>query len=164
MKEREQPTTTRELAGTRNSGTVAAGPTITTNRNADAAGPTIVGASIDTMVSPMIDAMVGSPIESSRFRSQPTRDARSRNVRQSVELHIDELVLHGFEPAQRYAIGDAVERELARLFNERGLPPGTGEAIEIAEVDGGTIYLSPGSNDEATGRQLARVIYGGLVK
>lgn len=103
--------------------------------------------------------MVGAAIESPRFNSQPARD-----LRQSVELHIDELVLHGFQPAQRYAIGDAFERELARLFNERGVPPGTREAIEIAEVNAGTIHLSAGANDEATGRQLARAIYGGLLK
>ena len=32
-----------------------------------------------------------------------------------IELVIDELVLHGFDPRQRHAIGDAVARELTRL-------------------------------------------------
>ena len=36
--------------------------------------------------------------------------------RPAVEFHVKELVLHGLAPADRYRIGDAVERELARLI------------------------------------------------
>jgi hypothetical protein len=103
--------------------------------------------------------MVGPAIESPRFNSRPARD-----LRHSVELQIDELVLHGFQPAQRYAIGDAFERELARLFSEQGPPMTATEDFEIAEVDGGAIHLRAGSSDEATGRQLAMAIYRGLIK
>ena len=39
-----------------------------------------------------------------------------------IELHIEELVLHGFAPGDRHPIGDAVEHELIRLFAEQGLP------------------------------------------
>lgn len=38
-----------------------------------------------------------------------------------VELHIEELVLHGFPPLDARAVGEAVERELAALMAER--PP-----------------------------------------
>ena len=41
----------------------------------------------------------------------------------NIELHIEELVLHGFEPGDRHRIGEAIERELARLFAEQGTPP-----------------------------------------
>jgi|GEM_PF-486372 len=148
MSERERPTATRQAkqagrAG--NSGAIVA----------DAPDDRLPGR-VRAMARPVNESPVN---ESPRFSAPP-----ARNLRHSVELHIDELVLHGFAPGQRYAIGDAVERELARLFNERGLPPGTGEEIEIEEVDAGTIQLSAGGNDEATGRQLARAIYGGLVK
>ncbi len=30
----------------------------------------------------------------------------------NIELHIEELVLHGFSPNDRHAIGEAVQREL----------------------------------------------------
>ncbi|MBD0326005.1 MAG: hypothetical protein ICV68_06225, partial [Pyrinomonadaceae bacterium] len=44
----------------------------------------------------------------------------------NIELHIEELILHGFERRDRYAIADAFERELSRLlseqFAEQGLP------------------------------------------
>ena len=39
----------------------------------------------------------------------------------NIELHIEELVLHGFAPKDRYTIGEAVQRELSRLFAEQGV-------------------------------------------
>ena len=41
----------------------------------------------------------------------------------NIELHIEELVLNGFGPVDRYRIGVAVEVELARLFAEQSVPP-----------------------------------------
>ena len=52
----------------------------------------------------------------------------------SIEMHIEELVLHGFEPGDRHAIGDAVERELARLLSEHGLPSASAGGYERARV------------------------------
>jgi hypothetical protein len=82
----------------------------------------------------------------------------------SVELHIEELVLNGFAPGDRYRIGDAVERELTRLFTEHGAPPAITHDLEIAHLNGGAINLKPGAKAETTGIQLARAIYGGLGK
>lgn len=90
-------------------------------------------------------------------------DSSSRS-RPSVELHIEELVLNGFNPADRYRIGEAVERELTRLLTEQGTPITTTQNVEIAHLNGGAINVKPGSNTEATGIQLARAIYGGLGK
>jgi hypothetical protein len=39
-----------------------------------------------------------------------------------IVIEIDELVLHGFPPGERYRIGEAVQEELARIVGERGLP------------------------------------------
>ena len=58
-----------------------------------------------------------------------------------VELHIDELVLHGFAPGDRYPIGDAVEHELTRLFAEQGIPRSLTVNIERARRDGGDFTL-----------------------
>jgi hypothetical protein len=79
-------------------------------------------------------------------------------------LHVEELVLDGFEPAQRYALGEAFESELGRLFAERGVPEGLTEDIEIAHLDGGAINLKPGASADEAGIQLARTIYGGFDK
>lgn len=136
MNGRERPTTTREPAEARHSSAVAAAP---------------------TMVGPTIDTMVGPAIESPRFRSQPARD-----VRHSVELHIDELVLHGFAPGDRYRIGDALERELTRLFSEQDVPAAITNGGEIAHLDGGTLRLGPDLNPDEVGVRVARAIYGGF--
>ena len=44
----------------------------------------------------------------------------SKNAR-SIELHIEELLLHSFSPGDQYHIGEAVEQELSRLLADRGV-------------------------------------------
>lgn len=39
----------------------------------------------------------------------------------NVELHIEQLVLHGFAPSDRYRIGAAIQQELARLLAQQGI-------------------------------------------
>jgi hypothetical protein len=80
----------------------------------------------------------------------------------NVELHIEELVLHGFAPGDRYRIGDAMERELVRLFAEQGTPPSPAQRREVARLDGGAFEVAPGSKAEAIGIGVARSWYGGL--
>ncbi len=81
---------------------------------------------------------------------------------ENVELHIEELVLRGFAPGDRYRIGDAMERELARLFDERGVPPSLARWSGIERLDGGAFEVAHGSKAEAVGVQVAQAIYGGL--
>jgi hypothetical protein len=40
-----------------------------------------------------------------------------------IEVHIEELVLHGFDPHSRWKVADALENQLRGLLAERGLPP-----------------------------------------
>ena len=78
----------------------------------------------------------------------------------NVELHIAELVLHGFEPGDRYRIGEAVERELARLLAEQGVPPSLVQGGEIERLDGGSFEVTPGAKPEAIGTQIgAQVLW-----
>jgi hypothetical protein len=76
----------------------------------------------------------------------------------NIELHIEELVLHGVDPADRHRIGDAVERELARLLAER---PISGQR-DIEHLDAGTRRLPAHANAPAIGAQVARAVHGGL--
>lgn len=80
----------------------------------------------------------------------------------NLELNVEELVLHGFTPGDRYRIGDAMERELARLFAEQGTPPSLAQEREIPRLDGGAFEVKPGSGAEAIGVQVAQVVYGGI--
>jgi hypothetical protein len=81
---------------------------------------------------------------------------------ENVELHIEELVLRGFAPGDRYRIGEAVERELARLFDEQGVPPSLAQSVDVSRLDGGAFKAASGSNPEAIGAQVAQAVFGRL--
>jgi hypothetical protein len=80
----------------------------------------------------------------------------------NVELYVEELVLHGFSPADRYRIGQGVEHELGLLFIERGVPPSLAQSGEIPLMDGGSFEVKAGAGVEAIGSQVAQAVYGGL--
>jgi hypothetical protein len=82
--------------------------------------------------------------------------------RPNIELHIEQLTLHGFAPADRDRIGAAIQAELARLIAERGAPSSllTGGAVE--RLDGGAFQLAPGARPESIGGQVASAVYGRL--
>ena len=81
---------------------------------------------------------------------------------ENVDLHIEELVLHGFEPADHDRIGEVLQRELSRLFVEEGIPPSLTRGAGIDRVEGGPFEAQPGSGAEAIGALVARAVYGGL--
>jgi hypothetical protein len=83
-------------------------------------------------------------------------------LKPNVELHIEELVLHGFAPGDRHAIARAVESEIARLIGERGLSFVAGEDISVARLDGGSFQVQPSAGPDAIGGQIAQGVYGGL--
>lgn len=76
-------------------------------------------------------------------------------TRPNIEVHIDEVVLHGFAPGDRAGIGDALERELGRLLAERGLAVPVAD-VGVARVDAGPIDRGGG------GGAIARSIHGAL--
>jgi len=80
----------------------------------------------------------------------------------NVELHIDELILHGFAPADRYRIGEALQCELERLFTEQGIPAALLEGGDVDKLELGSFQLSHGAQSGAIGIQVARALYGGL--
>jgi len=80
----------------------------------------------------------------------------------NLELNIEELVLHGFPPGDHHRIGEAVERELARLFAERGVSPSWDQSRNLAHLDGGTFEAKPALRAEAIGTRVARSVYGSL--
>lgn len=83
-------------------------------------------------------------------------------MKPNVELYIDELVLHGFPPGDHHRIGDAVERELIRLFAEQGISPSLGQDSEVARLDSGAFEAKPGLGTEAIGIQVAQTVHWGL--
>jgi hypothetical protein len=85
-----------------------------------------------------------------------------RRAPRAVELHIEELILHGFSGADRYRIGAAFERELARLLAEGAMPAALTSAGHIESLDAGSFPRSPHATPASIGGQAARAVYGGL--
>jgi hypothetical protein len=54
--------------------------------------------------------------------SRPEAGLSALRSRPTLNLHIQDLVLHGFASVDRHRIGEAMERELARLFLGQGVP------------------------------------------
>lgn len=79
-----------------------------------------------------------------------------------IELHIEELVLHGFAPGDRYAIGDALERELARLFDDRGIPVSLRSQNATDRMKGASFNAAHNAKPQAIGRQIAQAVYQGF--
>jgi hypothetical protein len=80
----------------------------------------------------------------------------------SVELHIEELVLHGFPPGDRLRIAQAIERELAQLLVTQGAPPLVTRDQNLARLDAGAFEVEQGARPERIGLQVARSVYGGM--
>ena len=82
----------------------------------------------------------------------------------NIELHIEELVLHGFAPKDRRAISAAIQHELTRLFAEQGIHPSLARGYHAAKLDGGAFNIKSGAKPESMGTQVAQSLYGGLGK
>jgi hypothetical protein len=86
----------------------------------------------------------------------------------TVALHIDELVLHGFRPADRYAIAAAIGRELDRMLGAEGLPAALVQGdrgvngIDAYRLDAGSFAVPHDAAPEAVGVQVARAVHRGL--
>jgi hypothetical protein len=80
-------------------------------------------------------------------------------MNQHIEIEIDELVLHGFSPPQRYAIAQAIEVELTRLFTEKPIPVALQQGGKFPSVKGGSFNIDKESKSEATGNKIAYAVY-----
>jgi hypothetical protein len=86
----------------------------------------------------------------------------------NINLHIEELVLHGFAPGDRYTIADAVEQELSRLLTEHFAEPGSSSlwtsSTDAARLDAGAFHVDTRSQPNSIGTQIAQAVHGGLTK
>ena len=79
----------------------------------------------------------------------------------SVDLHIEELVLNGFAPADGYAIGEGLERELQRIIVAEGMPAWLRADGEPSNITIRDYTISSDVQADAVGSQIARTIHGG---
>ena len=83
-------------------------------------------------------------------------------TRPSVEMHIEQVVLHGFAQSDRSGIARAMESELARLLGEEGIPAALEEGYALGRLPAGEIRIHEGDGAERIGVGIARRIYQGL--
>lgn len=83
----------------------------------------------------------------------------------TLRLHIEQLVLHSFAPNDRYAIAEAVQRELASLLK---VSLGSESAArfasssDYAHIDAGSFQVEDGAKAPSIGAGIANAVYGGL--
>lgn len=83
-------------------------------------------------------------------------------MNRTVEVYIDELVLHGFTGYHTGQIGDAVQQEITRLLQERGLPPAFSRNVELERLSAGNVTLRSGSKAGTIGNNIANSVYQSL--
>lgn len=79
-----------------------------------------------------------------------------------IELHIEELILHGFAPGDGRRIKAVVETELTRLFAEQGVPSSLRQAGDVTRLDCGSFEVAPDASAVTIGTQVAKSLYGGF--
>ena len=79
----------------------------------------------------------------------------------NVDLHIEELVLHGFSPGDRHAIAEGLQGELTRLLTDQGLPRGLAAGASRETLDAAPFAVTTGSRPEVIGAQVAHSVYEG---
>jgi hypothetical protein len=76
-----------------------------------------------------------------------------------IEVHIEELVLRGFDPANPWRIADALQQELRGLLTARGVPSLWLSSPE--RIEGGGISSASLTKPERTGAEIAGAAYRG---
>ena len=73
-----------------------------------------------------------------------------------IEVHIEELVLHGFPRSERWQIADAIENELRERLAKDGVPAAWPSSPR--QLDAGSIKTDAHAG---LGAKIARAVHGG---
>ncbi len=87
--------------------------------------------------------------------------SRKRHA-ESIEVHINELVLHGFPLGEQHRIGEAIRHELLRQFREGGIPDVLTRQDNVPRLNAGSIQTEQGGKPERIGMQVAQAVYGSV--
>ena len=88
------------------------------------------------------------------FKPMSTGSERPR----AIEVHIEELVLHGFTPSVRQGLGDAVKRRLQELLSDQSLPQSWRRDVEVDQLDAGDLAIPSGTPPSKVGASLAQAV------
>jgi hypothetical protein len=96
----------------------------------------------------------------SRRSEASAPNLRNDNCPRLIEIHIKELVLHGFVPADRRPIAESIERELRTLLTNEDVANAT--SLTVEQIAGGSFQLEINRRHQSAGTNIARTIYKGL--
>ena len=84
----------------------------------------------------------------------------------NINLHIERLILDGvaLERGHIPSLQAAVEAELTRLLTVGGLSQELLGGGAMPRISAGSIQLSGDGNAQRLGQQIARAVYGGIVR
>jgi hypothetical protein len=82
-----------------------------------------------------------------------------------IDLRIERLVLDGWAitPAERRALGAALETELSRLLSESGLSGSFTQGAALPAVRADDILITQPFNPAQVGAQIAQTVHAGLM-
>jgi hypothetical protein len=89
---------------------------------------------------------------------------RSDGGTPSLEVHIEELVLHGFPPGAGQGLADAVKAELEHRLatGSARRAVGANAGTDIERVDAGTIHVADPGRPAAVGEQVGGAVASAL--
>jgi hypothetical protein len=96
------------------------------------------------------------------------RERRAANVQKmrqgsrSIEMQIDELVLHGFSVADRYIIGDALTHELHQLFETNQVDISLSNNAHVDALNARQIIIPSNARPTLIGAKVAKAVHGSL--
>jgi hypothetical protein len=76
-----------------------------------------------------------------------------------IDLHIEELVLHGFAARDRHRIAAAVQQELSRLMAAEGQANLLKSPLSLEAINAGAFQVQANTKPQAAGTQIARAVY-----
>lgn len=82
----------------------------------------------------------------------------------AINIHIDQLTLHGFNRIDRNQVGSAVQNELSRLIRQQGLPSSLNQTQTIGNLNAGKFKTGQSTGASSVGTQVAQKIYRGMAR
>ena len=77
-----------------------------------------------------------------------------------IEVQVDELAVHGFEPGRARRLAEALEQELGRLLSAE--TSSDWQEREIGALDAGALPVDPGASSNVVGARVARAVFWSL--
>jgi hypothetical protein len=77
-----------------------------------------------------------------------------------IEIHVEDLALHGLGPGQARILAEALRREVGRLYAAGGPPDAA--ARTISRLDAGEVHQPVERSAEAAGTAAGRAVAGVL--